>query len=186
MRIVSGLYGGRLIETPQGRNIRPTSDKVRGAIFNMLQARDAVVGARVLDVFCGTGALGLEALSRGAESCVFIDHDRKSLDLSRRNAAALKVEQKVQFILCDAMKIGQRPQEILAATLLFLDPPYRKNLIEPSLNSLYQGGWIAPGAFIVIEMEKESQFASPAPFAVQSEKIYGETKVILSQAIAPL
>ncbi|MGB3213195.1 MAG: RsmD family RNA methyltransferase, partial [Alphaproteobacteria bacterium] len=85
MRIVSGKYGGRKIEVPKGDSIRPTSDKVRGAIFNILVSRGAVSGANVLDAFCGTGAMGLEALSRGADSCVFMDIHKPSLDVTRQN-----------------------------------------------------------------------------------------------------
>ena len=97
MRIVAGQWGGRRLIEPRGRDIRPTSDKVRGAVFNMLRGYGAVEGACVLDAFCGSGALGLEALSQGAHSCVFADKDRASLDLARRNVAQFDAQEMCEF-----------------------------------------------------------------------------------------
>ena len=109
MRIVSGKYGGRVLKTPRDDAIRPTSDKVRGAMFNALRSRMDFEGVHVLDCFCGTGALGLEALSQGAASCRFVDLNRSSLDLAKDNAAALGVE--AEFILQDVTKLPQRGEE---------------------------------------------------------------------------
>ena len=102
MRIISGRYKGRVLEAPRGNDIRPTSDKVRGSVFNILRGRGVLDGVSVLDLFCGTGALGLEALSNGARQCVFVDKDRRSLDLARRNADRLGAE-GCAFILQDAL-----------------------------------------------------------------------------------
>ncbi|MGB4058387.1 MAG: 16S rRNA (guanine(966)-N(2))-methyltransferase RsmD [Alphaproteobacteria bacterium] len=183
MRIVSGKYGGRRLLTPKGNDIRPTSDKLRGAIFNILRSREVLEGATVMDCFCGTGALGLEALSQGVESCVFIDNARDSLNLAKDNAAALKIGEEAIFILKDAGNPGARPEKIPPRTLVFLDPPYRKNLVPLALESLHKGGWLAPAALCVIEVEKEFAANLPPSFEIKDRRIYGETALIL--AIAP-
>lgn len=182
MRIIAGKYGGRPLHTPADRSIRPTSDKIRGAIFNMLQARKLIEGAHALDVFCGTGALGLEALSRGACFCTFIDHDKVALDLTRRNVASLKAMDESDFILRDACNLAPRPEFISRATLVFLDPPYKKNLIEPALKNLGEQGWLAPRCACIFEMESSYRLALPEGFNVETEKLYGRTKITLAAA----
>lgn len=177
MRIVAGMYGGRKLIVPKGRDIRPTSDKIRGAVMNMLRSRDALEGAHVIDAFCGTGALGLEAMSQGAASCLFIDKARESLEIARENAAALGVV--VEFILKDAAKIGARPAQKPQGSLIFLDPPYNKDLILPALAALREGDWIAPGAVIVCESERGFTPDFPPYVTPSAEKIYGETKIVL-------
>lgn len=181
MRIVSGKYGSRILKAPKNDAIRPTSDKLRGAIFNILRSRAVLAEAQAMDLFCGTGALGLEALSQGAENCVFVDSARESLNLARENAATLNVGNEAIFILKNAAKLGSRPDYITPRTLAFLDPPYRKNLVAPSLNSLQEGQWLAPDALCVIEVEKD--FAAPLPgFEALDNRLYGETKLILARA----
>ena len=115
MRIVAGRYGGRKLMVPKGRDIRPTSDKVRGAVFNMLDSRGAVQGALVLDAFCGTGALGFEALSRGARHCTFIDKNSESLKLCRANAQALGAEGECRFFLQGRNEDQRRSERTLYA-----------------------------------------------------------------------
>ena len=177
MRIVAGIYGGRKLIVPKGRDIRPTSDKIRGAVMNMLRSRDAIEGAHVIDAFCGTGALGLEAMSQGAASCVFIDKARESLDIARENAAALGVA--ADFVLKDAVKVGARPAQKPQGSLIFLDPPYNKDLVLPALEALRAGDWIAQGAVIVCESERGFTPDFPAYVTPSAEKIYGETKIVL-------
>lgn len=179
MRIVAGTYGGRKLQVPEGRDIRPTSDKIRGAVMNMLRSRDAIDGAVVVDAFCGTGALGLEALSQGAASCVFVDSARESLALAKDNAAMLGVGGT--FLLKDASKIGVRPSTFGMANLIFIDPPYKKDLILPTLGALQEGGWIAQGAWIVCEAEARFEAVWPAFVSLEAEKVYGDTKIILLQ-----
>ncbi|HBR69531.1 MAG TPA: 16S rRNA (guanine(966)-N(2))-methyltransferase RsmD [Rhodospirillaceae bacterium] len=179
MRIVSGIYGGRRLAVPKGRDIRPTSDKVRGAVFNMLRSRGAAEGAQVMDVFCGTGALGLEALSQGAAFCTFIDKNRDSFNLARQNVTTLGAENESRFILKDATKLGQRPEDIAPATLAFLDPPYKMNLAIPALIALQGGGWLAEGAVVVIEAEKGFNEPFPPSFKVVDTRSYGDTQVML-------
>ncbi len=182
MRIVSGKYGGRILRSPRGDAIRPTGDKLRGAIFNRLRSRGAIDDARAMDCFCGTGALGLEALSQGAQDCVFVDSARAALDLARENAATLKAGEEAVFILKDAAKIGARPDRIAPRDLVFLDPPYRKNLVPLALSSLQEGGWLAPGALIVIEVEKDFSAPLPQEFALLDRRRYGETELMLATA----
>lgn len=183
MRITGGLYGGRLLEAPKDRAIRPTSDKVRAAIFNILNARGLVQDAIVLDAFCGTGALGIEALSWGALCCTFMDKNRGSLSLSQRNFAALKIETKHYFLMKDAIKSGANPNKDTAANLVFLDPPYNQNLIETCLPPLQEGGWIAPNAHILIESEKGWNPAVLAPlgYDILLTRDYGDTSIALAQ-----
>ena len=178
MRIVAGTYGGRQLQVPKGRDIRPTSDKVRGAIFNALEARGAVDGARVLDAFCGTGALGLEALSRGADACTFWDKDKGSLALARANAESLGVVGQCGFQMGDAVKLsgGEHAGEY---DLVFLDPPYRKGLIEIVLQRLVESECLRDGAVCALEMEKGYDPKLDGSFSVQSDKIYGDSRVFI-------
>ncbi len=178
MRIVAGQHRGRVLDSPKDNAIRPTSDKVRLAVFNMLNSRGAVVDSIVLDAFCGTGALSLEALSQGAAQAVLIDQDKKSLDLAKKNAAALKEEKNCQFILKDATKIGLRPSSQQAATLCFLDPPYRKEILPKVISSLKENDWLAENCWIVAEMEAD--YVLP-DFPAEAEKIYGDTKILIGR-----
>ena len=179
MRIVAGIFGGRRLEVPKDRDIRPTSDKVRGAIFNALEARGVIQGARVLDCFCGTGALGLEALSRGAAFCRFWDIDKGSLALARANAQRLDVVGHCGFKLQDANRVKMTNGDE-KYTLLFLDPPYRKDFIFPVLQGLSAKKYLEDGAYCILEMEKEHDPHLGGSFEVQFEKIYGETKVLFA------
>jgi 16S rRNA (guanine966-N2)-methyltransferase len=181
MRIVAGKYGSRILKAPQNDAIRPTSDKLRGAIFNILRSRGVLDDAFAMDIFCGTGALGLEALSQGAQHCVFVDSARKSLDLARENAETLK-EKNAAFFLKHAEKIGTRAETIAARNLIFLDPPYNKNLINPALEALQKGDWYTPDTFFVIEAEKNYAAPLPAGFTKKEERDYGETLLILATA----
>lgn len=181
MRITGGKYGGRSLEPPRDMRIRPTSDKVRQAVFNILNSRGLVVEASVLDAFCGTGALGLEALSRGALCCTFIDKNRSSLELCRKNHAALKIEEKSSFVLKDAAAPGIKPADIAAANLVFLDPPYKQDLVRAAMEGLKAGGWMAKGASILIETEKTYDPAAlmAMGYAVELTRDYGDTRVAL-------
>ncbi len=178
MKIVGGKFGGRRLISPKNNNIRPTSDKIRGAVFNMLASRDALAGVRVLDAFCGTGALGLEALSRGANHCSFMDKARSSLDLAKENAYMLKTADNCDFILKDSSKINVRAEGESLYDLVFLDPPYNKGLINDTLNALINGNWIAPDGWIICESERAITCAIEG-YNINSEKTYGDTKITL-------
>ena len=155
MRIVAGRHRGRRLQAPAGRNIRPTADRLRETIFNILMhsgwgpdGGDPVTDAVVLDAFCGTGALGLEALSRGAATAWFLDLNAAALATARRNAALLGERDRTRFLRGDAM----RPPEAKArATLAFLDPPYGGGLGPPAIAALAAAGWLAEDAVLVLE-----------------------------------
>lgn len=177
MRIVGGKYGGRRLEVPVGRDIRPTGDKIRGAIFNALEARGFVHGARVLDCFCGTGALGLEALSRGADFCSFWDKDRRSLELTQRNASTLNVLDHCEFILRDTVRSGYEENHH-KYDLFFIDAPYRKDFLGIVLKRFLECSFIAENGVVVLEAEKEFDFQMSGSFSVLYDKIYADTKVL--------
>lgn len=175
MRITGGEFRSRKIAAPEGDAVRPTSDKMRQVMFNMLQKYNLPADAVVLDVFCGTGALGLEALSRGASFCTFMDESKKSLEFCRGNIESLKLAGRSKTIHRDALKPGKN--EGAAATLAFLDPPYRKNLAPPVLAALAAGGWLAPGAICIAETEDQSAPPAPDGFALLDSRAHGGTKL---------
>ncbi len=181
MRITGGSLRGRTLVAPEGRTTRPTSDRVREALLNILMHHDwgaaigdPLVGARVLDAFGGTGALAFEALSRGAAHATLFDTDRQALKHIRENAAALKITDDCAIMPADATR---PPQAAQPCTLVFLDPPYRKNLIPESLAALGRAGWIAPHALIVAETAKDENLALPENHAVALARTYGDTAV---------
>lgn len=183
MRVTGGEYRGRILEAPKGNDVRPTSDKVRLAIFNMLNSRGLIDDAVVLDAFCGTGALGIEAISWGASEAVFVDKARSSLDLARRNCATLGIE-AAHFILKDSSKIGPKPDSVPEANLIFLDPPYRKDLVRLSLETLHQNGWLSQtGHSILVECERQLDpgAITQAGYDILVTKDYGDTRVLLAQ-----
>lgn len=184
MRIVAGTHRSRILETPKNDAIRPTSDKVRGALFNMLNSRGCVADAIVMDVFCGTGALGLEALSQGAAFCTFIDKNKSSLDLAKRNIAALKETGRTKMIVADGAKLSERTEDVAPATLIFLDPPYGNNLVPPALDGLIVQNWLADGCVCVIE--ESSPVAPPVNFETLAQKEYGDTHITVMRYIQPL
>lgn len=176
IRIVAGSHRGRVLKTPEGQEIRPTSDKVRQAIFNVLSSHHVIGDLRVLDVFCGTGALGLEALSQGAAYCTFVDVSPVSLALARENAKNFGLLERCTFIERDAVKVGIRPDSASPFDLVFLDAPYHKNLSGPCFEGLIEGNWLKDGAIIVVETEKEAVLSLPSA-KIWAEKVYGLTKV---------
>jgi len=178
MRIIAGKYGGRRLQVPKNNDVRPTSDKVRGAIFNALQAQGVVEGARVLDGFCGSGALGLEALSRGAVYCTFIDKARRSLELAKENASMLGALENCEFILRDASCYDPVHEVSKKYDVVFLDPPYRKGLLDKALHALHESRVLLNDTCCVVEAEKEFEPNLLNAFTVQSAKIYGDTQVM--------
>lgn len=180
MRIVGGRYRGHRLAAPGDDRVRPTTDRVRESLFNILAHRDPPVldGAVVLDLFAGTGALGLEALSRGAARAVFIDLDPRSLALVRANVAALRAEALCEIVRADATHL---PPRKLAATLVFLDAPYGRSLVAPALASAAGGGWLAGGALAVIELPAAERLELPAGFRQVDERRYGATRILCTQ-----
>jgi 16S rRNA (guanine966-N2)-methyltransferase len=179
MRIVGGKFRGRTLETPAHEGTRPTSDRVREAVFNILaHGIDdfSFDGLKVLDLFAGTGALGLEALSRGAASCLFVEEDAEARGLIRRNVEALGLTGVTKIFRRDATDLGEAGNRGDAG-LVFLDPPYAQGLAERALASASAGGWLAPGAVAVIEERKGVSVTLPATFALLDRRTWGDTEV---------
>lgn len=186
MRIIGGTRRGlKLAEVGDGdaaAHLRPTSDRVREAIFNLLinAHGNPVSGARVLDLFAGTGALGLEALSRGAAEVTFVDDGAKALALMRANIAKMRVEGETRVLRQDARRLPPNPAS--PYDLVFLDPPYGKAMGEAALVSAIAGGWLAPGAVVVWEESTPPQ--PPAGLVQVDQRKYGDTVVTLLKAAA--
>jgi 16S rRNA (guanine966-N2)-methyltransferase len=182
MRITGGKLGGRRLVAPDDVRVRPTSDRTRQAIFNMLRHKDfgigfALEGAAVADLFAGTGALGIEAISHGARWCLLVDDSADSRAIQRENVEALGLTGATRIWRRDAANLGPiGPSAGGPFNLVFLDPPYRKNLIPSALKSLKDGGWLAPRALIVAETDAKEEIDAPG-FALLDERDYGETRV---------
>ena len=183
MRIVGGRHRGRALAVPKSDRTRPTSDRVRESVFNILaHGIDdfTIEGARVLDLFAGTGALGCEALSRGAAFCLFVEEDADARGLIRRNVEALGLTGVTKIFRRDATKLGEVGNRG-AATLLFLDPPYGRDLAPKALASAAEGGWLADGAIAVIEERADIEVKLPAEFSALDRREYGDTQVIFAR-----
>ncbi len=179
MRIVGGLHRSRKLSPPQGDNVRPTSDKVRQAVFNMLNSRGLVQEAVVMDVFCGTGALGLEALSQGASFCTFFDNNKNSIRLCRENIAVLKEEGRSKVLLTDSLKPKINEESANKASLVFMDPPYSRQLIPKTVKALHDFNWLHEECFFVLEEDKKEVIKSDL-LEIINQKIYGETQICLA------
>ena len=185
MRIISGEAKGRTLFAPSGSRTRPTSDKIRGALFNIIGSR--VIDARVLDLFGGTGALALEALSRGADSAVIADNSREAWQVIDRNARSVlkdDFEYRVR-ILCEDFRRAIDALEGSLFDLVFLDPPYRmEDAYGEALSRLYAADMLAPGCLIVMERSKSLGVPLPDPFAVFDTRLYGDTAVDFAEVRA--
>lgn len=181
MRIIGGRFGGAKLATPKDDAVRPTSDRVREALFNVLaHGIDGleIEGARVLDLFAGTGALGLEALSRGASYCLFIEQSAAARGLLRRNVEALQLTGVTRIWRRDATKLGPAGN-MEDFDLVFLDPPYGKGLGELALVAAREGGWINPGATAVLEERAGTEIAIPSGYEKLDVREYGDTQVVI-------
>lgn len=178
MRIVGGEFRGRPLETPRSGAIRPTSDRTREAVFNVIAHGHGarLQGARVLDLFAGTGALGLEALSRGASHCLFIEESAEGRGLIRDNVEAFGLQGRTKIFRRDAATLG-KAGTIAPFGLVFADPPYGKGLAERALTEAISGGWLEPGALVVVEEASASPFAPPAGLRLLERRDYGDTTV---------
>src|SRR3954466_152041 len=165
MRVVGGRLRGRNLVSPSSREIRPTADRLRESLFNILihAYGDPVDGARVLDLFAGTGALGMEAISRGATFALFVDNGTEARALLRNNIEALGLGGVTKVFRRDATDLGPAPP-VEPFSLVFLDPPYRMKLAEKALGSLRDGGWLTPGATLVVEEARAAGFVAPEGF----------------------
>ena len=181
MRIIAGKWRGRRLEAPAGRDVRPTADRVREALFSALGAR--VEGARVLDLFAGSGALGLEALSRGADSAIFVERAGPAIAILERNLAALGAADLGRIVRRDALAaLG-----VLAAAkerfdLVFLDPPYATDLVEQAIGVLAASGLIAPCGSIAAEHQRDRALTAAPDLRIRWTKRYGDTALTLFDA----
>ena len=181
MRIIGGRHRGRRLLAPPGDAVRPTSDRAREALFNILshgrlaESGLPFVDMAVLDAFAGIGALGLEALSRGAAEAVFIEHDRAALATLRRNIEALGETASTRVVPGDATR---PPRAATACAVAFLDPPYRSGLAGPALAALAGAGWLTPEALVVIETAAREGLAPDGGFTVLDERVYGAARLV--------
>ena len=178
MRIVGGHFRGRALKGPSNQTIRPTSDRLRESLFNILEHAygDPVRDARVIDVFAGTGALALEALSRGAHFALLIDDDSQAQALIRSNIATLDLAAQTRILSRSALKIGTAPLGEKFA-LAFLDPPYHGNLAIAALGALRDGAWLAAGALVVVEDAANARMDLPEEFKMVETRLSGESQL---------
>lgn len=181
MRIVGGTYRGKLLSAPDGTTTRPTSDRARESVFNILDNRLIKAGRRwdgliVFDAFAGTGALGLEAVSRGAHALFAAEKDEAARQCWRKNTQGLKNAALVLYSDVLALPMAQQPVD-----LLFMDPPYNKGLVAPALTELEQKGWLNADTLCVIEVEKAERDFLPDGFAVEDTRFYGKAKVVITK-----
>ncbi|MGH8749716.1 MAG: 16S rRNA (guanine(966)-N(2))-methyltransferase RsmD [Burkholderiales bacterium] len=181
LRIVGGSHRGRRLVAPPSEAVRPTSERAREALFNILSHGDFAAaglpfaGRPVLDAFAGTGAFGLEALSRGAGMAAFIENERQALTALRRNIAALGETGRARIIAGDATR---PPPAAFACGLVFLDPPYGSGLAAPALAALAAAGWLAPEALAVIEIAAREELLPPAGFTSVDARVYGAARLV--------
>jgi 16S rRNA (guanine966-N2)-methyltransferase len=181
-RIIAGQHRGRRLEVPAGSIVRPSAERLREALFSSLEHREPRLrGARFLDLFAGSGAVGLEALSRGAARLVLVEADRTALAALRRNLEKLGESDRARVIAGDATRL---PRATEPFDLVYLDPPYAGDLAALALASLRAGGWLAPAALVVVECAAKAPLAPPPGFAVEEERRYGAGRIVLLRPIA--
>lgn len=180
MRIIGGKFSGRQLAAPKGRETRPTADRARQALFNILAHKDdfSFEGARVIDLFAGSGALGLEAMSRGAEFCLFVETDHEARGAIRDNVEALALFGNTRIHRRSATTLGPKPAGVGPPfTLAFLDPPYSQDLVRPALETLISGGWLAIGALIIVEEAASDSATIVENFVELDRRIYGAAQI---------
>lgn len=187
MRIVAGSLKGRAIVAPEGQSTRPTSDRARQAIFNVLEHApwsEGLADARVIDLYAGSGALGFEALSRGASFCLFVETDDGARGAIRENMDAYGLFGRCRVHRRSAADLGARPGSAGEAfTLAFLDPPYRQGLGEQTLAKLLEGGWLAPGAIAVFERGSDEPEIDTPGYERLDARDYGAARVLFLRAL---
>jgi 16S rRNA (guanine966-N2)-methyltransferase len=183
MRIVGGRFRGRALAAPRHEGLRPTADRVRESLFNILEhgaADFALEGARVIDLFAGTGALGFEALSRGAAFALFVEESPEARALIRDTIEALQLTGQTRIFRRDATDLG--PAGTMAPfSLAFLDPPYGRGLGERALTALSDGGWLMPGALAVLEEHADAAIALPEGFEEIDRRTWGDTQALFAR-----
>src|ERR1700722_5755551 len=186
MRVVGGRKRGRPLAHPKSSAIRPTADRLRESLFNILLHGygDPIAGARALDLFAGTGALGIEAVSRGAVFALFVDNGTEARALLRNNVEALGLGGVTKVFRRDATNLGPA-HPVEPFSLAFLDPPYGKGLADKALASLRDGGWLTSGALLVVEEAKAAALAAPEGFEELERRVYDDTEFVFLRAKLP-
>ena len=186
MRIAAGALRGRAIQAPEGQDVRPTSDRARQAVFNILEHApwsEGLEARRAMDVFAGSGAMGLEALSRGAAACLFVDLKDASLAAVRANIAAFGLGPRARLLRQDASRLGRLPETDAPYDIAFLDPPYRKDLAGPALAVLGAGGWLAPDAVVVLERGAGEAAIETPGYDLLDQRRYGAAGVLFLRPV---
>ncbi len=182
MRIIAGQYKGRKLATPANDAIRPTSDRTRESVFNLLMhgayAGEAILDQHVVDLCCGTGAMGLEALSRGARMATFIDKDKRSLELARQNVTHCGANNAAQFVQSDAAKLPMAKEK---AALVMMDAPYDQHILAAAYASLRVQQWLADGALIVAEQAVHTDVPALDGAELIDDRKYGKTRIVIYQ-----
>jgi 16S rRNA (guanine966-N2)-methyltransferase len=183
VRIVGGRNRGRAVFAPKGLATRPTSDRTRESLFSILNSRlDGGFGGRiVVDLFAGTGALGLEALSRGAAHAIFVDNNQEAIKIINENVRSLGEKENASLHKCDATLLGPLPSHLAAIDIVFVDPPYEKNLVGLALNSLVKNNWLAKDALCIVEMAAKENFKCPVGFEYLDQRKYGKAAIYILQ-----
>lgn len=181
-RIIAGRHRGRRLDVPPGDSVRPTAGRLREALFSMLEhRRPPLAGARFVDLFAGSGAVGLEALSRGAASLVLVEADRRAAAALRDTIDRFGEGGSTQLIVGDATRL---PPARLPADIVYLDPPYRGGLADPALTSLRRGDWLAPEALVILELAAKETFTLPQGFVLEDERRHGAGRILFLRQIA--
>lgn len=181
MRIIAGKFRSRVLQTPKGDVCRPAMGRTREAIFSMLEAREVNwAEARVLDIFAGCGSLAFEALSRGAKEAWLVENEPLVIRTIERNRESLGVSNQVKICKEEALKFLRRGAT-LPFNVIFLDPPYRRNVVNQCFNLLVTGGWMALDAWVISELEAEYAFKWPKELIFSTERLFGQTRVVLAK-----
>lgn len=182
MRIVGGKHRGQILLAPSGRELRPTSDRVRESVFNILTQGGEALGARnwvqdayVLDGFAGTGAMGLEAVSRGAAHATLLDNQNAALHCCRKNIETLQEDDNISAYYADCLKPRPANQP---CSLIFLDPPYGLGLTVPALEALVSAGWVADKAIAILEVDRTDEIEPPPEFNILDDRHYGKARIL--------
>ncbi|MFO1068983.1 MAG: 16S rRNA (guanine(966)-N(2))-methyltransferase RsmD [Geminicoccaceae bacterium] len=176
MRIIAGRHRGRRLAAPPGDAVRPTHDRAREALFSILEhGEPPLAGSRFLDLFAGTGAIGLEAVSRGAAAVLLVEQDREALAAAEANRELLGETRRVGILRADATRLGAAPQRF---DIVFLDPPYGSGLLGPALAALRRGGWLAPGGRVVCELAGRDRLELDTDLEAEDERRYGKARFV--------
>jgi 16S rRNA (guanine966-N2)-methyltransferase len=181
MYVIAGKHRGRRIEAPEGKAVRPTASRTREAVFNILShgryaGETPLLQGRIADIFCGSGAMGLEAFSRGATSVTFVDKSRDSLEAAEYNLKHFGEDKRAKLIRADSSILPPAPHP---HEIVFIDPPYRSGLAIPALNTALKGGWLAPEGVAVVEQAWKEPVTIPEGWQQIDDRKYGNTRILL-------